>query len=83
MRPRRVIETILSIQPRVTGAADADAKTPEQMVQDLAVETEKYMPLDLGALSLYTCQDAFPCVLYQRLQMWLDGYCCAAHAVTY
>ena len=32
---------------------------------------------------LYTCQDktAFPCILYQRLQVRLDGHLCAVHAV--
>jgi dynein heavy chain len=42
----RIIETVLSIQPRVT-STDADALSPEQLVDALAADIEARIPTDL------------------------------------
>ena len=42
----RIIDTVLGIQPRVT-SSDADAATPEQLVDAMAADMEGRMPADL------------------------------------
>ena len=43
----RVIDTILSLQPRVTTKGAAGAKTPEQLVDEMANMFQEQMPLNL------------------------------------
>ena len=43
----RVVDTILSLQPRVTTKGDGDAKTPEQMVDEMCEVFQQGMPADL------------------------------------
>jgi len=43
---RTLYETVLGIQPRVAGAGSADAKTPEEIVDDIAAVFESECPVD-------------------------------------
>ena len=43
---RMLYDTVLSIQPRVATSKDADAKTPEEIVDDLAALFEEECPPD-------------------------------------
>jgi dynein heavy chain len=43
----RIIDTVLSIQPRVGGAEDGDAMTPDQMADSVAESFQSEMPADL------------------------------------
>lgn len=43
----RIIDTVLSIQPRVGGAADGDAMTPDQMADSVAESFQTEMPADI------------------------------------
>ena len=43
---RALYDTVLSIQPRVSGSADAAAKTPEEIVDDMAAAFEEECPSD-------------------------------------
>jgi dynein heavy chain len=43
----RIIDTVLSIQPRVGGSGDSDAMTPDQMADSVAESFQNEMPSDL------------------------------------